>query len=892
MQILRYTNDHTLHGLKEKLLADYVIHKGLSNEPLRDEILCQLCNQTYRNESNFASSRAWSLMSSVLSCFGPSDQLFKYLLKYVTDCAPESMKSQLQYKILRSTLYEDQQSRSFPRCILENVVDSRTGQGAGTSPALEAFLPNGDSKLTCLDSWTSGEEFSTDLLKCKSIRQTFGWTVELIDEDSVHELNGTDYVFDLIAATELAPDFPVCSSFFLSSDHRSNPRKDLLIPSHHLGHQRNLLTQEHEHPHLYHAHHHRSQQAVSHLMSKKESHGLMVNSNNSRSIDDLRSKPISRERLLNLHHQQLDQNQPQNLNMHPSHLLAHIESGHLMNTSGPHNLTNSVMSLDRSSISLSKNSRLNSRYLHSSEVKHKQLNGAGGHYLPGHKQNQSTGQQVAKHNKRYTSAASGAGKRVQDQANGQRTASLLSKKSLSMQDLGLASSSALNERYFFARSDLVKSISVTSKAGHLEVGSSLKPADDSCFRLDPDEVKKNGKVFRSPIGNNVIRPSSRSSASSISTDGSEGVGNPVDDSIPASSCNDSSMQMNPRYIKYPGKQAPTSSSRHSTKAYIDKSSDHQLPQSQLISSHDSRRLSDGDTYSIGPRSSAMSDTSEAPSLASHVRNVKIPSHMADLDQYLDDLFNPVLDGNLDELSDARSLAASIKGGKREHSLMKKCENFVDKIYSSKFDSDTQIYKTSTLRCKYSDFDLFVTTNGICSKNEKQIARTKLTAEQVTCSIKGGGVRPGPESASSAQSKNELSSSSSSSSSPASSTPSNRATNVTNSAFTNVAGMTVPIVDTSKVIQQQLVHQQMIQRAFLASAVQQNLQIQQQLLQQNEALQKLLQTEAANSSSSGNSASESTTLPSLAVNSAGDSGISLTSSSLNTDSSTSPNSSKG
>ena len=33
-----------------------------------------------------------------------------------------------------------------------------------------------------------------------------------------------------------------------------------------------------------------------------------------------------------------------------------------------------------------------------------------------------------------------------------------------------------------------------------------------------------------------------------------------------------------------------------------------------------------------------------------------------MDQFLDDLFMPVLDGNLDELSDARSLAASIKGG--------------------------------------------------------------------------------------------------------------------------------------------------------------------------------------------------------------------------------------
>lgn len=62
------------------------------------------------------------------------------------------------------------------------------------------------------------------------------------------------------------------------------------------------------------------------------------------------------------------------------------------------------------------------------------------------------------------------------------------------------------------------------------------------------------------------------------------------------------------------------------------------------------------------KSSAMSDTSEAPSLASHVRRVRVPSQASDVEQFLDDLFSPVLDGNLDDLSDARSLIQSIKGG--------------------------------------------------------------------------------------------------------------------------------------------------------------------------------------------------------------------------------------
>lgn len=55
-------------------------------------------------------------------------------------------------------------------------------------------------------------------------------------------------------------------------------------------------------------------------------------------------------------------------------------------------------------------------------------------------------------------------------------------------------------------------------------------------------------------------------------------------------------------------------------------------------------------------------------MASHVRRVRVPSNVdqfSDVDQYLDDLFSPVLDGSLDELSDARSLSTSIRGGRSD-----------------------------------------------------------------------------------------------------------------------------------------------------------------------------------------------------------------------------------
>ena len=62
------------------------------------------------------------------------------------------------------------------------------------------------------------------------------------------------------------------------------------------------------------------------------------------------------------------------------------------------------------------------------------------------------------------------------------------------------------------------------------------------------------------------------------------------------------------------------------------------------------------------KSSALSDTSEAPSIASHVRGVRVPSPGSDVDQFVDDLFSPVLDTGAtaadDGLSDARYVGSS------------------------------------------------------------------------------------------------------------------------------------------------------------------------------------------------------------------------------------------
>lgn len=68
-----------------------------------------------------------------------------------------------------------------------------------------------------------------------------------------------------------------------------------------------------------------------------------------------------------------------------------------------------------------------------------------------------------------------------------------------------------------------------------------------------------------------------------------------------------------------------------------------------------------------------------------MRRVRVPSNVdqfSDVDQYLDDLFSPVLDGSLDELSDARSLSTSIRGGRIDFFEAPKINAYFDDLQSA------------------------------------------------------------------------------------------------------------------------------------------------------------------------------------------------------------------
>ncbi|ESO87136.1 hypothetical protein LOTGIDRAFT_229291 [Lottia gigantea] len=221
--ILRFMNDTSMSEKRQKIVADYIVQMGLQNEGLRDELYCQLVNQTWKNQKIESVEKGWLLLAMCLSCFPSSSTLFKYLLKYVSDVGVNGYKIICQHKALQCANILPQLSRIYPPCYLEWMAAQRKA-----NMALEVKFPDDVNMYGHVESWTSGELFTSHLLKLRGLPDNcHGWTVTLQQDVDFYELMGYDYVLDLISEMEIAPGFPTCKAYFLVSTDRARER-----PSH------------------------------------------------------------------------------------------------------------------------------------------------------------------------------------------------------------------------------------------------------------------------------------------------------------------------------------------------------------------------------------------------------------------------------------------------------------------------------------------------------------------------------------------------------------------------------------------------------------------------------------------------------------------------------------
>ncbi|XP_064096638.1 unconventional myosin-XV-like isoform X3 [Macrobrachium nipponense] len=646
--ILRFMNDHTLAGSRETVLGNYIANKGLINKRLQDEIICQLSNQTWKNDNNANAERGWLLLANCLSVFPPSSTLYKYILKHVSDHGLNGYANLCQRKLLSSHKHSSGVARSYPPTDLEWRANRKKSR-----MALEARFPDGNHGIAEVDSWTTGEEFASRLLEERGINETSGWTVALIEDDTMTEMPGMEYVLDLIGERELPPGFPRGTSSFLHSGTRTERRSSAPVP---------LPGMD-----------------VTDGTGFDES---PVVARRTRSPPPLTRK-LSRE-ALEAHDQ----------------VMGTVEKN------------------GENGMGLSRTSALNNRYF-DDKNKSRSLD----NLLDGPADIQLLGLSGSRLNDRYHSVERLTEQRALFTGRG-------------AQDL-----------------DNLESVSQHGAAKSLSGSRTWNKYDLMEERNGDDETK----TEYSRISNRYIKSSHA---------GRRG---------------------------YPG-------SHHSSRAHIER---------EYL------------------KSSAMSDTSEAPSLASHVRRVRVPSQASDVDQFVDDLFMPVLNAQLDELSDARSLAASIKGGSKKSSQ------------GDDLDLDDTVLFARTRQGSFRRQSLLNVLQEV-DLNESLVALT--TESMLLDALKGGGqgaaeVETAAHPTTTSAGFFPNTSASGTPSSPPPFLPTNTVP-LYSSGGLNMPGMQGPQqgnVDPNQII----MYQQNLQRAFIQSAVAQNLQIQQHLMAQNQALQQLL-----------------------------------------------------
>ncbi|KAH8284420.1 hypothetical protein KR018_005978 [Drosophila ironensis] len=214
--ILRWSNDKSLEGAKEKLLADYIVHKALSSRGLRDEILVQLCNQVHGlPASSNEASRLWQLLGQCLCCFQPSAAFSKYLMRFVDDEAPPNLRPLLLRQLLRGSGSGSGVSGGACRSFVPAWLEWRSWI-RGCDMALPLTLPDEATQTVAVDSWTSCEEAAALAVSSLGVSSR-GWTLVLDDGQQLTDSCGLDYVMDLIAEKELCPAFPAPRSDLLRS---------------------------------------------------------------------------------------------------------------------------------------------------------------------------------------------------------------------------------------------------------------------------------------------------------------------------------------------------------------------------------------------------------------------------------------------------------------------------------------------------------------------------------------------------------------------------------------------------------------------------------------------------------------------------------------------------
>ena len=194
--VLNYYIDHA-DELTDTLvlrIINYVIEKVGPFPVMHDELVAQLCKQTFKNPDPAKTTRAWRILSILIGIIPPSVRLLPAFLNYVVANGPADLLARIQYRLWRcaTTGARTKRLTSIEFEALKRRVPV----------ILQAEFADERSVNFEVDTATTTKDALKLLLEARDIRTLTGYSLVAVIHDREIVFSDADKVLDVVAEAE------------------------------------------------------------------------------------------------------------------------------------------------------------------------------------------------------------------------------------------------------------------------------------------------------------------------------------------------------------------------------------------------------------------------------------------------------------------------------------------------------------------------------------------------------------------------------------------------------------------------------------------------------------------------------------------------------------------
>lgn len=195
LAILKYMGDHSSaknQGRRNTELTDIIFEAPLLNEPLRDEVYCQVVKQLTDNPRKRSEDRGWELMWLLTGSFACSSILLDDVKLFLKFRSRKWKIAQDCYAKLLKTL------RHGPRKYPPHLFEVEAAQGSMTRIFHKVYFPDDTTEDFEVESCTRAKDLCSAIAKKLKLKSADGFSLFLKIADKVISVPEGDFFFDFV----------------------------------------------------------------------------------------------------------------------------------------------------------------------------------------------------------------------------------------------------------------------------------------------------------------------------------------------------------------------------------------------------------------------------------------------------------------------------------------------------------------------------------------------------------------------------------------------------------------------------------------------------------------------------------------------------------------------